>query len=56
MAVEVITQSVCQSAEYPRTGNAEKTGFSSITEAVGLEVFKGRVDEDTALYKVVQIY
>ncbi|WHZ27171.1 MAG: hypothetical protein OJF51_001967 [Nitrospira sp.] len=55
MAAEVITQSVCQSDEYSRTRNAEKTGFCSITEAVGLEVFEGRVDEDTGLYKVVQI-
>jgi hypothetical protein len=25
-----------------------------MTEAVGLEIFKGRVDEDTGLYKVVR--
>ena len=25
-----------------------------MTEAVGLEIFKGRLDEDTGLYKVVR--
>jgi len=55
MAVEGLTQSVCQSVEHSRMRNAEKTGFFSIRETVGLEVFKGRVAEDTGLYKVVQI-
>jgi hypothetical protein len=55
MAVEGLTQSVCQSVEYSGMRNAEKTGFCSIREAVGLEIFKGRVAEDTGLYKVVQI-
>jgi len=56
MAAEGLTQSVCQRVEHSRTRNAEKTGFCSITEAIGLEVFEGRVAEDTGLYKVVQIY